>query len=92
MNLASGEFGLAVKQDSTNTDAMNNLAWCLVQQGQYLKWAEENARKAVETEPENLDYLDTLVATLRAEGKTEEADRVAARIDSLRTASGAGGR
>jgi hypothetical protein len=85
-DLAAGEFGFAVKVDSTDAAAMNNLAWCLVQTGDHLASAEKNARKAVELEPGNPDYLDTLVNTLRAVGKVEEAERLAARLDSLEAA------
>jgi hypothetical protein len=70
---AAGEFALAVRADSTNTVAMNNRAWCAVQAGFGLETAEPDAREAVAREPENTDYLDTLVALLKALGKTEEA-------------------
>lgn len=90
-DLAAGEFGFAVQADSTDAAARNNLAWCWLQQGQQLALAESSARAAVDLDPDNPDYLDTLVAVLRAVGKNEEADRVAGRLEALEREDEEGG-
>ncbi len=88
--VAAGEFAYAVLRDSTNTVAMNNRAWCLLQAGRFLEDAEQTAKRAVDLEPANLDYLDTLIEVLDAENKPEEAAIYRSRVDSL-TAAGSPG-
>ena len=81
--VAAGEFAYAISADSTNALAFNNRAWCLLQADMSLQNAESDARHAVALDPENPDYLDTLIAVLRRLGKGEEADRLAPRLEAL---------
>jgi hypothetical protein len=57
----------------------------------YLQEAERNARRAVELEPDNADYLDTLVAVLEAAGKPEEAAVFRSRLERATGAGSPGG-
>ena len=50
--------------------------------------AEGNARTAVSREPENLDYLDTLLQVMIARGKTGVADSIRVRMEELRSGDG----
>ena len=88
---AAGEFQYVINADSTNSAAYNNRAWSLLQANRALDSAESDARKAVSLEPDNPDYLDTLVEVLKATGKETEAARHRARLDSMKTPSPAGG-
>lgn len=81
--IAAGEFAYVVERDSTNAVAHNNRAWCILQTGRWLHLAEANAQSAVELDPTNTDYLDTLAEVLQAVGKIEDASFVRARHDSL---------
>lgn len=81
--VAAGEFAYAISADSTNAAAFNNRAWCLLQADMALPNAESDARHATALEPENPDYLDTLIAVLRRVGKHEEADRLGTRLEAL---------
>lgn len=80
---AAGEFYYATQSDSTNPVPFNNRAWCLLKAGQALYMAEEDARRAVALDPDNLDYLDTLVQVLMEVGKTEEANVYRSRMEAL---------
>ena len=86
--VAAGEFAFVIVREPENADARNNRAWCLLQANFALGNAEEDARKAVELDPENLEYLDTLVAVLEAVGRAEEAGFYRARMDSLSARTG----
>jgi tetratricopeptide (TPR) repeat protein len=88
--VAAGEFAYAVQQDSTNSIAYNNRAWCLLQANRNLGAAEKDARKAVELEPDNPDYLDTLVEVLEAAGKPEEAAVFRSRMNRITGAGSPG--
>jgi hypothetical protein len=85
---AAGEFAMVIRADSSNTVAFNNRAWCLLRAGIALGNAEDNARTAVEREPDNVDYLDTLISVLLAVGKSEEAESYRARMESISAVNG----
>jgi len=70
---AATELKHALEADSTNAEVLNNRAWCLLKTGLLLDVAERHARTAVDEDPANPGYLDTLVRILEAEGKTDEA-------------------
>ena len=86
--VAAGEFAYAISADSTNSAAFNNRAWCLLQADMALPSAESDARRATALDPENPDYLDTLIAVLRRVGKGEEADRLVERLEALEARRG----
>jgi tetratricopeptide (TPR) repeat protein len=86
--VAAAEFSYAVRNEPDNAMARNNQAWCLIQAGRLFETAEAQARKAVELEPGNADYLDTLIEALKAVGKEDEAVMMQARLDSLEAAGG----
>jgi tetratricopeptide (TPR) repeat protein len=49
-----------IETDSTDAQAFNNFAYSLVERNQELKKALSLAKKAIELEPENASYLDTI--------------------------------
>ncbi|VAX26711.1 hypothetical protein MNBD_NITROSPIRAE02-1584 [hydrothermal vent metagenome] len=52
----------AIREDSMNADAMNNLAWLYYKWGKNLDEAEALVKRAIEIRPERADaYRDTLV-------------------------------
>jgi hypothetical protein len=58
-----------------DTDALNNLAWLLLQNGLELEEAEELARRAAaRAGPERATTLDTLARILTAQGRCDEAE------------------
>jgi hypothetical protein len=64
----------ALELEPENTDALNNLAWLLYEQGERLAEAEELARRAVGLAGADAYLaLDTLGRILRAEGRCREA-------------------
>lgn len=83
---AAGEFNRAIIADSTNAVAFNNRAWCLMKDNKARRSAQDNAHMAVRLEPDNLDFLDTLVHVLLWAGKPDEAAFYRARLDSMKAA------
>jgi len=66
---AAGEFVyvIAKNPDAEGVEyALNNRAWCLYRMGA-LDQASSEARKAVNLQPENLDFMDTLIRVLAAQ-------------------------
>lgn len=70
---ARGEHGPALKAyqaaiaaDPNNPFAHNNLAWLLADRAQQLETALTSARKAVQLQPQNPEFLDTLASVHRA--------------------------
>ncbi|MEX0722314.1 MAG: tetratricopeptide repeat protein [Gracilimonas sp.] len=53
-------YELALRYDSENDNAMNNYAYNLSVRGENLERAKELALKAIEVNPENAAYLDTV--------------------------------
>lgn len=86
---AAGEFNRAIMADSSNAVAYNNRAWCLMKWGRAKESAVDNARMAVKLDPDNEDYLDTLVQVLGWVGKPGAAAVYRARLDSLKAAHAA---
>jgi tetratricopeptide (TPR) repeat protein len=68
-----------VNDHPENASAHNNLAWLAARGGRRLEEALAHARRAVEIEPENTAYLDTLAEALYQSGDREEAIEVEAR-------------
>jgi len=58
-----------------DTDALNNLAWLLLQNGSGLEEAESLARRAAaQPGPDRPEILDTLARILSAQGRCDQAD------------------
>ena len=75
--LAEAAYRRAVELDPTNADALNNLAWLLLEQPDRLAEAEELARRAATAGgPDPHLALDTLGRILRARGLCKEAAEV----------------
>jgi len=75
--LAEAAYRRALELDPAHADALNNLAWLLLEQGDRLAEAEEVARRAVATGgPDPYLALDTLGRVLRARGRCQEAVEV----------------
>ena len=74
---AEHAYRQALMLDPHNRDALNNLAWLLLEEGQRLGEAEELATRAVEAAgPDQHLVLDTLGRVLRARGRCGEAIEV----------------
>ncbi|HEX7183032.1 MAG TPA: tetratricopeptide repeat protein [Thermoanaerobaculia bacterium] len=74
---AEAAYRRALELDPANADALNNLAWLLLEQGERLAEAEELARRAVAAGgPDPYLALDTLGRALRAGGHCREAIEV----------------
>ena len=81
---AADEFTLAAnrfKGEPEEAAAWNNRAWCLAESGRDLEDANTAARKAVDLEPANPEYLDTLIHVLTLLGRTEAVDYWRAKYD-----------
>jgi len=75
--LAEAAYQRALELDPVNVDALNNLAWLLLDQPERLAEAEELARRAVAAGgPDPHLALDTLGRVLRARGRCQEAVEV----------------
>ncbi len=64
----------ALKIDSTNHLVLNNYGYSLADRGLQLARAESMARKAVEAEPDNSSYLDTMGWVYFRLGRYQEAE------------------
>ena len=64
----------ALKIDSTNPTLLNNYSYSLADRGLQLQRALEMARKAVEAQPDNASFLDTIGWVYYRLGKYEEAE------------------
>ena len=73
VDLALESYREAVKLDGGNSNAANGLGYLLADSGQDLDFAIELCRRAVERNPENLAYKDSLGWALFRAGKTLEA-------------------
>lgn len=72
--LAEAAYRRALEIDPAHADALNNLAWLLLEQPDRLAEAEELARRAVASGgPDPYLALDTLGRVLRARGRCREA-------------------
>ncbi len=72
----------ALRRDRGDTDAMNNLAWVFLQEGDTdsaLRWAWSASAKC----PDRPEYLETLAEIHRARGEMEAARQIARRASSL---------
>lgn len=75
-------YELALRYDPENHNAMNNYAYNLSVRGEKLDRAQELALKAMEIEPENAAYLDTMGWIFYKLGDYEKAKRfIKASID-----------
>src|SRR5688572_3590858 len=75
--LAEAAYRRAIELDPAHADALNNLAWLLLEQGDRLAEAEDLARRAVASGgPDPHLALDTLGRVLRARGRCQEAVEV----------------
>ncbi|MFY0684817.1 MAG: tetratricopeptide repeat protein [Balneola sp.] len=79
---ADRAYELALRYDPENHNAMNNYAYNLSVRGEKLERAEELALRAMELEPENAAYLDTMGWIFYKTGEYEKAKRfIKASID-----------
>jgi tetratricopeptide (TPR) repeat protein len=75
-------YELALRYDPENHNAMNNFAYNLSVRGENLERAQELALKAMELDPENAAYLDTMGWVFYKLGEYEKAKRfIKASID-----------
>lgn len=89
--LAEAAYRRALEIDPANADALNNLAWLLLEQPDRLAEAEELARRAVAAGgPDPYLALDTLGRVLRARGRCQEAVEVFTQALAAAPASGDG--
>lgn len=87
---ADRAYELALRYDPENHNAMNNYAYNLSVRGEKLERAEELALRAMELEPENAAYLDTMGWVFYKTGEYEKAKRfIKASIDLDRGTAGA---
>lgn len=83
-------YELALRYDPKNHNAMNNYAYNLSVRGEKLERAQELALKAMELEPENSAYLDTMGWIFYKLGEYKKAKRfIKASIDLDTQAAGA---
>ena len=73
LDAAEKELRTLVSADPLNSDALNSLSYMFADHGMRLEEAIELARRAVNIEPENPSYLDTLGWALFKQGRVEEA-------------------
>jgi Flp pilus assembly protein TadD len=71
---AAASYRAALDRNPANGEAMNNLAWVLLQQGD-MKRARLWAGKAVEAEPDNPAFRDTLIEIEERLATSEDAGR-----------------
>jgi tetratricopeptide (TPR) repeat protein len=91
--LAEAAYRRALELDPANADALNNLAWLLIEQRERLAEAEELARRAVAAGgPDPHIALDTLGRVLRARGLCQEAVEVFTEALTAAPAAAATGR
>jgi len=69
--VAEEHFGAILKIDPRNVNAMNNLAWALIEQSK--PGAVELARKAIALQPTRIDVQDTLSMALASENQLAAA-------------------
>lgn len=67
--------------------AYNNLAWLAAERGKNLEQAEIWSKKAIELNPENADFRDTLAWVKRAQGDLAGASELLERVTAEKTAS-----
>lgn len=83
-------YELALRYDPKNHNSMNNYAYNLSVRGEKLERAQELALKAMELEPENSAYLDTMGWIFYKLGEYKKAKRfIKASIDLDTQAAGA---
>lgn len=73
LDAAEAELRKLVAADPLDADALNSLSYMFADRGVRLDEAIELARRAVQIEPENPAYLDTLGWALFKQGRVEEA-------------------
>jgi tetratricopeptide (TPR) repeat protein len=73
LDAAERELRQLVSDDPLNSDALNSLSYMFADRGMRLDEAVELARRAVNIEPENPAYLDTLGWALFKQGRVDEA-------------------
>ena len=89
--LAEAAYRRALELDPAHADALNNLAWLLLEQGDRLAESEELARRAVAAgTPDPHLALDTLGRVLRARGNCREAVEVFTQALATAPAAAAG--
>jgi tetratricopeptide (TPR) repeat protein len=72
-NKSDSLYSKAVSLDSTNILLLNNFAYSLAERGIQLEKALKMVKKAVEKEPENSSYLDTIGWVYYQMGKYDDA-------------------
>ena len=75
MDLALDSYREALKLDDENPNAVNGLGYLMAESGEDIQTAVKLCRKAVESDPGNMAYRDSLGWALFRAGKTSEAIR-----------------
>jgi Flp pilus assembly protein TadD len=73
---AEQAYRSAIERDASNAAALNNVAWLLAARKADLDEALSFARRAVELQPKNAGFADTLGAVYLARGQGTDAARV----------------
>ncbi len=84
---AEADYFKAIKLDPKFAAAYNNLAWLKIQQGQDFAGAVQGAQKAVQLEPGEPAYRDTLGWALRAQGNLKKSAETLEQAARGKTAS-----
>jgi putative PEP-CTERM system TPR-repeat lipoprotein len=82
LELATSQYIAVLKSEPDNTRALNNLAYILIDQGNYQK-ALQYAKRAAELSPEYSEVLDTYATTLFKTGQFNEAVEVFNKVYNL---------
>lgn len=72
---AEQAYRAAIERDASNATALNNVAWLLAERKSSLDEALSFARRAVELQPKNARFADTLGTVYRARGQPAEATK-----------------
>ncbi|NNF07795.1 MAG: tetratricopeptide repeat protein [Candidatus Eisenbacteria bacterium] len=82
---AAGEFAYVNESDPDNSVAWNYRAQCLVNARQALEQASSYARRAIQLDPENEAYYQTLIEILTLQQNDRAADLWRQRLEDVKT-------
>jgi len=73
--ISDGIYQQLIQTDSTDTQALNNFAYSLIERGEKIELSQKYARRAIELAPDQAAYLDTYGWILFKMGNTKEAHK-----------------